>query len=88
MGASQFLATLPDDKTKQSAVQNLVGNLSYRYPDIAAPWAETLQDPNQRNNAIQNIGRNWLRSDPTAAKAWLQTVSIPDDMKARLLKGY
>jgi len=67
-------------------VQNFVNNLAYRYPDIAAPWAETIPDSTQRNFAIQNVAQNWMRSDPTAATAWIQKLTLPDDVRARLLK--
>ena len=87
MGASEWLAGLPDGQTKQNAVQTLVNNLSYQYPDIAAPWAESMPDGPQRNNTIQNIARNWLRTDPTAARKWLQGISLPAEIKARLLSG-
>src|SRR6185295_3922421 len=46
--AGRWLAGLPDDPARQSAVRNYVNNLSWQYPDIAAPFAETMTDVNQR----------------------------------------
>ena len=85
--AGQWLAALPEDSAKQSAEQSYVNNLSWQYPDMAAPVALALTDENQRNNAIQNIARNWLRSDPTAAANWLQTTALPENQKQSLLNS-
>jgi hypothetical protein len=85
-GAGQWLAALPDDEGKQNVVQNYVNNISYQYPEMAAPWAEAMTDPQQRDQAMQNVPRQWMRTDSTSAKAWITKSSLPDDVKQRLMK--
>ena len=70
-GAGQWLATLPADKSRERAAQSYVSQLSYEYPEMAAPWVNAISDPNQRNFAIENVARQWLQADSKAAATWL-----------------
>ena len=78
---------LPDDKGKERAMQSFVNQISWQFPDLAAPLTAQISDVNQRNSAIENVGRQWLQVDPKSAEAWLAQTSLPDDRKARLLKN-
>ena len=68
-------------------MQSYVNNLSWQYPEYAAPFANSLTDANQRNSAIQNVGRSWLRTDPTAATKWLNGTALPENQKQNLLNS-
>ncbi|MEI7808532.1 MAG: hypothetical protein WCJ07_08615 [Verrucomicrobiota bacterium] len=68
-------------------MQSYVNNLSWQYPEYAAPFANSLTDANQRNSAIQNVARNWLKTDFTAAKTWLNGTALPENQKQNLLNS-
>ena len=68
-------------------LQSFVSQISWQFPDLAAPLALQISDPNQRNSAIENVARQWLQVDPKSAEAWLGQTPLPDDRKARLLKS-
>jgi hypothetical protein len=63
-GAGKFLAGLPEGKSRESAVQTYVSQLSYQSPEYAAPFVNLITDENQRFNSAQNLAHNYLRNDP------------------------
>jgi hypothetical protein len=76
---------LPDDGSRQNALQSYVSALAGQRPEIAATYADGITDPDKRNEAIENIAQGWLQSSPNDAKKWLMNTSLPDDRKQALL---
>jgi hypothetical protein len=77
---------MPADKAQERAIQSFVNQISWQFPDIAAPFADKISDLNQRNSAIENVARQWLQVDRKSAEDWLAQTQLPDDRKQRLLK--
>jgi hypothetical protein len=85
-GAGKFLAGLPEGKSRESAVQTYISQLSYQSPEYAAPFVNLITDENQRFNSAQNLAHNYLRNDPEGYRKWLATLTFPEDKIKRLPK--
>ena len=85
--SAQWLAALPDDAVKQSAMLTYIINSSSQYPGLAATFVAALTDEQRRATAINDIASSWLRTDPKAATAWLKKTALPPDQIQRLLDG-
>jgi hypothetical protein len=85
-GAGKFLTSLPEGKSRESAIQTYIGQLSWQSPEYAAPFVSTIADENQRYSSAQNIARNYIRNDEASAIKWINSLELPADKKERLLK--
>jgi len=74
------------DKGQERAISSFVSQITWQFPELAAPWAEKITDPNQRNNSIANVAQQWLQQNRPEAEKWLARTTLPDERKQQLLK--
>ncbi len=78
-GAGKFIDGLLAGKSRDSAIQSYVSQLSYQSPEFAAPFVNQIADENLRYNAAQNLAHNYKRNDPAGYAKWLTTLNLPED---------
>ena len=84
-GAGKYLVDLPEGKSRDSAVQSYVNQLSWQSPEMAAPMIALIGDDNQRYSSAQNLINNYGRNDPDGARKWVASLNLTEDKKSRLL---
>ncbi|MFO1515031.1 MAG: hypothetical protein U1F83_19350 [Verrucomicrobiota bacterium] len=84
VGAGKFLAGLPESKSRDSAAQSYVSQLSWQSPELAAPFVNFIADENQRFSSAMNLTHNYIRSDPAGAEKWIAGLDLDEEKKAQL----
>ena len=83
---ASFWRAWPEGKSRDSAAQSYVSQLSWQSPELAAPYVNFIADDNQRYSSAMNLAHGYLRNDPTAAETWITGLNLPEDKKAQLRK--
>jgi hypothetical protein len=86
VGAGKFLAGLAEGKSRDSAAQSYVSQLSWQSPELAAPFVNFIADENQRFSSAMNLIHSYKNSDGDAAQKWINGLNLPEEKKAQLLK--
>ena len=78
-GAGRFIESLAAGKSRDSAIQTYVSQLSWQSPEFAAPFVNQITDDNQRYSAAQNLSHNYKRQDPIGYTKWLASLNLPPE---------
>jgi hypothetical protein len=79
----------PAGPERDSALGNLVSNVSYKDPKQALDFARRIADTTQRDTAVERAARGWLSRDERAARAWLSsTQELTPGVKRVLLREF
>jgi hypothetical protein len=86
VAAAEWLRSMPDGRTWDSAASVLSGSLVDRYPALALSLAGNIADPGLRDERIENVARRWLAADRAAAQEALICSDLPVGVVSRLLR--
>ena len=84
--AAAWLANLPQNQDRETAVKNFVANAADHEPQLAWTWALSLADPQNQNDALEKAAKQWLRVDDKSARATIKASGLPAELVTRLLK--
>jgi len=82
--ASDWVATLPADPSRESAAGSLSAALAADYPRESFVWAASLTDQSARTEALRYTWRTALAHDAAGAASALNSANLPDADKQRL----
>lgn len=69
LAAGQWLTSMPDGPTKNSAVRSYAATVARYDPDCAGQWAMTLPPGNDRDVTLNRIYQNLPKDDPASKQA-------------------
>jgi hypothetical protein len=81
--AAEWVASLPDDASRDGAVRGLTKRLSNSDPEAALQWALTIRDAEVRRASLKEVATNWSAADREAAVQALNAAEMsPEDHAA------
>ncbi len=78
VAASEWLATWPAGKDKESAAYSLIAKIKESDPERALPWATNCLQGNSRYHVLASIMESFTTKDPNAAAAARAALSEED----------
>lgn len=69
IAAGQWLTSMSDGPTKDSAVRSYAVTVARYDPECAGQWAMTLPPSNDRDVTLNRIYQNWPKDDPASKQA-------------------
>ena len=74
--AGNWINSVPDGPTKNTAIRSYAETVSEYEPETAAQWALTLPPGKDRDSTLNRIYENWPKDDPAAKEAFKQQHGI------------
>ena len=74
--AGNWINSVPDGPTKNTAIRSYAETVSKYEPETAAQWALTLPPGKDRDSTLNKIYQNWPKDDPAAKEAFKQQHGI------------
>ena len=74
--AGNWINSVPDGPTKNTAIRSYAETVSKYEPETAAQWALTLPPGKDRDSTLNRIYQNWPKDDPAAKEAFKQQHGI------------
>jgi hypothetical protein len=78
-GAEKFLESLSPGRSRESAVQTCISQLSLQSPEFAAPFANQIDDEDQRFNSAQAASRSYQRNDSAGYAKCVATLNLSEE---------
>lgn len=76
--ALDLLAGLASDKTRESALREIVPEVGLRGLEFSAEWLEQIRDPDLKREAAHRLAGSLAHQDPAGASEWVTSLDDPE----------